>query len=267
MRLNVYSMEQGPLLHIRYMGCNRLPDTVRIVPTVRSSYIIHYVTKGRGYYNGTPVAAGQGFLIYPGHTEAYWADPSDPWELLWIVSEDPNIEKLFPFYCADAQTQVFFYDFIPAVRHICDALQMLSSKVVSSAVLLELFLGLYKYHDRATARKQDRPKADIYAEFAMRYMHDHYASPISVLEIAELLGVSQPYLFRIFKTATGKAPKQYLNDYRILQAKKLLTETAMPITEIAESVGYADALAFSKFFSSKTGTSPRAYRQAAFHKP
>ena len=144
---------------------------------------------------------------------------------------------------------------------------MLSSKVVSSAVLLELFLGLYKYHDRATARKQDRPKADIYAEFAMRYMHDHYASPISVLEIAQLLGVSQPYLFRIFKNATGKAPKQYLNDYRILQAKKLLTETAMPITEIAESVGYADALAFSKFFSSKTGTSPRAYRQAAFHKP
>lgn len=267
MRLNVYAMEQGPLLHIRYMGCNRLPDTVRIVPTVRNSYIIHYVTKGQGYYNGTPVATGQGFLIYPGHAASYWADPNDPWELLWIVSEDPNMEKLFPSYNADPHTQVFSYDFIPAVRHMCDALEMLSTKVVSATALLELFLGLYKYHDKANAVKQHRPKADVYGEFAVRYIHDHYASPISVLEIAQLLGVSQPYLFRIFKNATGKAPKQYLNDYRILQAKKLLTETAMPITEIAGSVGYADALAFSKFFSAKTGLSPRSYRYAAFGKP
>ena len=263
MRLNVYSMEQGPLLHIRYMGCNRLPDTVRIVPTLRNSYIIHYVTKGRGYYNGTPVCAGQGFLIYPGHTEAYWADPQDPWELLWIVSEDPNMEKLFPAYCADPHTQVFSYGFIPAVRRMCDALELLSAKIVSPVVLLELFLGLYKYHSSGNTAKQERPKGDIYAQFAVDYIHDNYASPITVLEIADLLGVSQPYLFRIFKAATGKAPKQYLNDYRILQAKKLLTETALPVAEIARSVGYADPLAFSKFFAIKAGMSPRAYRHAS----
>lgn len=80
------------------------------------------------------------------------------------------------------------------------------------------------------------------------------------MTIQELLGVSQPYLFRIFKEATGKAPKQYLNDYRLLQAKKLLTTTALSITEIANSVGYADVLTFSRFFSSKEGCSPRAYR-------
>ena len=266
MRLNVYSMEQGPLLHIRYMGCNRLPDTVRVMPTVRTSYIIHYVTKGRGYYNGTLVAAGQGFLIYPGHTASYWADPNDPWELLWIVSEDPNMEKLFPSYRADPTTQVFSFDFIPAVRHMCDTLEMLGTKVVSAAVLLELFLGLYKYHDSITDATQTRPKGDIYADFAVRYIHDNFTNPITVLEIADLLGVSQPYLFRIFKNATGKAPKQYLNDYRLLQAKKLLTETSMSITEIARSVGYEDVLAFSKFFSAKTGTSPRSYRLTAFQK-
>ena len=43
-------------------------------------------------------------------------------------------------------------------------------------------------------------------------------------------------------------------------AKKLLTETDMSITEIANSVGYSDALAFSKAFSSKEKLSPQKYR-------
>jgi len=261
--INIYSAGETPLLRIRYMGCNRLPNTVNIGPMLRNSYIVHYVVRGRGFYNGVPVGTGMGFLIYPGHVEEYYADREDPWELLWVVSEDENMGKMFLAYDADPVTQVFRYCFCPAVIRVRDAMRMMTERVVSPAALLEMFLSVYKYHERSSLTDSSRPQGEVCAEFAVRYIHDNYQSQITVQELAELLNVSQPYLFRVFRQMTGKSPKQYLNDYRILQAKRLLTETAMTVTEVAGSVGYYDALAFSRFFSLKVGCSPRSYRNSS----
>ncbi len=265
MTVNVYTRGDTPLLRIRCMGCNRLPKTVNVAPMLRNSYIVHYVVKGRGFYNGSPVEKGQGFLIYPGHIVDYHADPRDPWELLWVVSEDENMEKLFPSYRADPVTQIFSYDFVPAVSGVMDALALLGQTVQRPSVVLELFLRIWNHHDRDPLRGTAQSKAQTYVEFALDHIHANYHSPVTIKELSELLGVSQPYLFRIFQAVTGKSPKTYLGDYRLQQAKKLLAETHLTIAEVASSVGYTDALAFSRFFSEKEGVSPRAWRQAVPH--
>lgn len=54
--------------------------------------------------------------------------------------------------------------------------------------------------------------------------------------------------------------KEYITHNKINRAKKLLIETNMSITEIADSVGYSHVLAFSKAFSSKEKVSPQKYR-------
>lgn len=261
MKVNVYSAGQTPLLHIRYMGCSRPPSQVNVAPMLRNSYIIHYVTGGRGFYNGTPVEKGQGFLIVPGHIQEYHSDPNDPWELLWIVSEDPAMELVFSTFDPDPGTGIFSFDYISAVRHAGDTMLLMPRRVVGCSELLELFLGIYKYHGQPALRKPDLPQSENYVDFVLQYFHLNYHGPISIGELAELLGISQPYLFRIFKTATGKSPKQYLSDYRFLQAKKLLRETTLSIGQVAASVGYLDALAFSKFFALHQGVSPQKYRQ------
>lgn len=257
MNVNIYGAGQNPLLHIRYMGCNRHPYQVNIGPMLRNSYIIHYVTRGRGYYNGNPVETGQGFLITPGHIEEYRADPDEPWELLWIVSEDGAMERLFETFASDPATGIFSYDYVGAARRVGDAMLLMPGRVVSSAELLELFLGIYK-HQEHSQRQQSREES--YVGFALHYIHMNYQNPVTVGELTELLGISQPYLFRIFKAATGKSPKAYLGDYRLLQAKKLLLETRLSVTEVAASVGYGDVLAFSKFFRARQGISPQHYR-------
>ena len=260
MNVNVFSTGSSPLLHIRYMGCNRKPHLVNIGPMLRNSYIIHYVFGGRGYYNGNLVEAGQGFLIKPGQIVAYHADPQDPWELLWIVSEDPDMQTLFLSYDAVPETGIFSYDYPAAVRHCADALCLLPRRVVGTAELLELFLRVYK-HQQPAFRGPEQSQMRSYVGFALDYIHMNYQSPVTVQELTHLLGVSQPYLFRIFKAQTGKSPKQYLGDYRLLQAEKLLMETELSIAEVAASVGYADPLAFSKFFSGRQGCAPQHYRQ------
>jgi len=259
--INIFSNGQLPLLHIRYMGCNFLPDTVNIGPMLRNSYIVHYVISGRGYYNQKPVETGQGFLMVPGRIEEYHADPADPWELVWVVSEDPAMEMLFQTFHADPETQIFSYDFVPAVRQTAEAMSLLPHRVVSCSELLALFLQLFQHQDPTDLPTCSNSRAQTYVDFSLDYIQKNYQNPISVQALADLLGISQPYLFRIFKQATGKSPKQYLNDYRLLQAKKLLSETSMTVTEIANSVGYSDIMTFSRFFSAKEACSPKAYRQ------
>jgi len=261
MNVNVFSAGRTPLLHIHYMGCSRQPHQVNVGPMLRNSYIIHYVTGGRGFYNGRPVETGQGFLMWPGHIEEYHADPTDPWELLWVVSEDEAMAQLFPAFCADPETGVFSYDYVDAVAHTAQTLRMMPQRLVSCTELLELFLSVYKHHDRSVLQQNEKSRAQSYVEFALEHIHMNYQRGVTVQELTQLLGVSQPYLFRIFKANTGRSPKQYLTDCRLLQAKKLLRETAMSVTEIAASVGYGDVLTFSRFFSRREKKSPLRYRR------
>ena len=262
MNVNIFSAGTSPLLHIRYMGSNRKTHLVNIGPMLRSSYIIHYVLSGRGYYNGNPVEQGQGFLILPGSVEEYHADRSDPWELLWVVSEDERMEKVFPAFGADPETGIFSYDFVAEAWQTADSLFLMPRQVVGGTRLLTLFLSVYQHHERPALSDGENSRMEKYVDFALEYIHRNFAGPITVGELTRLLGISQPYLFRIFRAATGKSPKQYLGDYRLLQAKKLLTETELSITEVASSVGYGDSLTFSRFFSQREGVCPQQYRKS-----
>ncbi|MDV4744436.1 helix-turn-helix domain-containing protein [Enterococcus faecium] len=63
------------------------------------------------------------------------------------------------------------------------------------------------------------------------------------------------------KEEIGVSPKKYLTNLKINKAKKLLTESDDPINLIAGSVGFADALSFSKFFRKELGLSPTEFRK------
>ena len=69
-------------------------------------------------------------------------------------------------------------------------------------------------------------------------------------------------LFNIFKQNLNLAPKEYLLQYRMDKAKEFLEETTDPIQDIALSVGYNDALAFSEMFRHIVGVSPSQYRKS-----
>ena len=60
--------------------------------------------------------------------------------------------------------------------------------------------------------------------------------------------------------------KQYIIDRKLTIAKKMLNKTDMSITQIANSLGYNDPLAFSKLFSLNIGVSPRKYKTNSIEK-
>lgn len=92
-------------------------------------------------------------------------------------------------------------------------------------------------------------------EEVLKYIESDYAQNIGVNDIADKLNIDRSYLFRLFKAVTGTSLKNYLLNYRMKKACDLLTHTDYPVSVIARSVGYEDALYFSRLFRSKRGIS------------
>lgn len=97
---------------------------------------------------------------------------------------------------------------------------------------------------------------------ALVYIQQHYAHALSRAEVAAAVGVSEDYLSRIFNKETGVSPWEYLNLFRVQQAKQLLRTSKREITWIAAQVGYDDPAYFSRVFQKIAGCSPREYRTA-----
>ena len=95
-----------------------------------------------------------------------------------------------------------------------------------------------------------------------KYLADNYASDWDLSELAALFYINSSYLSHIFKKKTGKTLSMYIEDLRIQNACTLLSNTDLPIGEIAAAVGYSDPNYFAKRFRKKVGTSPASYRKA-----
>ena len=102
--------------------------------------------------------------------------------------------------------------------------------------------------------------ADDYFNFSIHYIQANLHTKITIEKLTELLGISQPYLYSIFKKNTGLSPKQYIDEMRFEKAKRLLLESNLSISQIASSTGFPDSLSFSKFFTQKEKICPTKYR-------
>jgi len=96
---------------------------------------------------------------------------------------------------------------------------------------------------------------------AIEFMHDNYASGLSLEEIASAAYLSEYHFARLFKEIIGVTPHVYLANLRLERARRLLIETELAISEVASMVGYHSQSHFTKIFKSTTGVTPRAYRE------
>lgn len=93
------------------------------------------------------------------------------------------------------------------------------------------------------------------------YINNNYDDEISLSKISELFHISPGHFSKTFKRETGLAFSDYLNNVRIKEARKLLYNTHMTISEIAFSVGYNSSTHFGRIFKDIVGTSPLAYKK------
>lgn len=88
----------------------------------------------------------------------------------------------------------------------------------------------------------------------------HFAANLTASDYASRLNITPHHLNLVCKNVTGKTTTELIRARSILEAKRLLTFTDLPVSEIAAALGYYDFSYFGKIFKAETGGPPSWYR-------
>jgi AraC-like DNA-binding protein len=94
---------------------------------------------------------------------------------------------------------------------------------------------------------------------AIAYMREDLSRPLAVSELADVVAMSQSNFAHLFKSATGVSPHRFVKRLRLDQARVLLVEEGLTVTEAATQVGYSSLSHFINEFKRHFGVTPRAY--------
>lgn len=93
-----------------------------------------------------------------------------------------------------------------------------------------------------------------------KYIEQHYNEDISIKKMADICGISQSHFMKFFKENIGTSFIDYLNDYRLITATRLLNSNSS-ITEISILCGFNNISYFNRLFKKKYSMSPRQFKK------
>ncbi|MBR7132312.1 MAG: helix-turn-helix transcriptional regulator [Clostridia bacterium] len=136
--------------------------------------------------------------------------------------------------------------------HPFGADQMLKLKL--EMFLIELIRSTEASIPRAKSSSASKKTGDI-----SNYINTHYTEKITLDNLCFIFGTNKTTLCKNFKEAYGTTVFNYINTLRIKEAKKLMREGELSLTEISQKVGYSSIHYFSKTFKSYERQSPKDY--------
>lgn len=87
------------------------------------------------------------------------------------------------------------------------------------------------------------------------------ADPPSIRQLAKEVGTSSKRLTQAFKHCAGLTVKEYLREQRMKEARKLLTQSSIPIREVALAIGFTSSANFSTAFKARFAITPSRFRR------
>lgn len=192
-----------------------------------------------------------------------------PWVYTWLAFTGEQVEPILARTRLTPEQPVFPMD-IKIMPDMYNQLTMVSDKEPGSdlkikALMYEFFSMLTETVPLSVPASSSPNRRDTYIVQGMEYIHAHYHEQVSIEQLASFVRLDRKYFSAIFKESVGMTPQQYLLQYRMNKACELLRKGQFNVGEVAQSVGYSDALLFSRMFKKIIGTAPKHYRQQTRH--
>ncbi len=134
------------------------------------------------------------------------------------------------------------------------AQKMIFYREKASAMLKDLLIDIHRL-----SQKTDKSTADA-VETVIAYLHENFSKKISNEQLAAIVGYHEYHLNRLFVRDTGKTLHRYVLTMRISEAKRLLTNTEMSLSDIADAAGFSSNTHFAGCFKKMVGQSPSEYK-------
>ncbi len=195
---------------------------------------------------------------------AHWADPTNPWELLWIRADGAGLEATRELLGAN-EDPIFCGSFARETRACLEEiLELMAGPAflretrvpVVFARLVAALRGARQQSLRSGARTV-LPEIETVINRMALYPHRRWTAA----ELAKLAHMSVPRFYRSFRQITGSAPIDWLRRERLNLAKRRLIESDDPIKTVADQAGYQSPYFFSRDFKRVIGQSPTEFRR------
>ena len=127
----------------------------------------------------------------------------------------------------------------------------------------EIHQHLYQLSRELLTDQPQLPAIDPQFSEILEYIDLHASEKLRLEDVADSLGYNRNYICHLFQKHIGQTYVQYLTQRRLENARRLLTDTALPIAEIALRCGFSDNTYFNRVFKRATNRTPAEYRRGA----
>lgn len=249
-----------------------------------SFYHIVLFTKGGGTHSidfkQFPVAPGQIYFMKPGQVHSWSFEGATDG---YVINFS---EHLFDNFLANGRyiDQFLFFQGLaeegvinlqPDVRTEAEAI---AEKIIAEALnhsahtpdllkvyFLELFMGV----DRSIAKHSpgaDKPHNQLLLHNFRKLVDTHYAEKRLPKEYAAMLYITPNHLNALCKDLLGTSAGEIIRNRILLEAKRLLINADISISEIAATLNFTDNSHFTRFFKKHTTLTPEEFRRSSFNK-
>lgn len=251
-------------------------------PHRHSFYHLVLFTKGKGTHSIDFTTYGvrlfQVYFMIPGQVhswhfeanmEGYIINFSDNFFKPFLLN--PHYLDRFPFFSGISEEGVCQLpgDIHQEVTHLLESIlvQGANGQKLPTDMLRVLLLQLFMLIDQSMAAHNNKaiPQQKLILLRGFRRLIDtHYRSTRLPKEYADMLYVTPNHLNALCQDLLGKTAGELIRDRVLLEAKRLLTNARMTVTEIAYELNFQDNSYFNRFFKKYTGTTPDEFRKQ-FH--
>ncbi|MDC7241160.1 MAG: helix-turn-helix domain-containing protein, partial [Spirochaetales bacterium] len=123
-------------------------------------------------------------------------------------------------------------------------------------------ISILTEHFQTEPKPDQRSKKDLLRlNRILKYINNHYTSNLSLSELAEMEGITVPYLSTYFKKCMGVTFSEYNNEVKLMNAVEDMLSSSEPISTISSRHGFNDPHSFIRSFKKRYKTLPSAYRE------
>ena len=209
------------------------------------------------------INAGDHFFLPKNRPHTYYPE-EELWDVRWIAFEgrvcdeilvrfgmtepivitapdETTMEKTFDRMVISQENDFLYCD------HTC------------SGLVYDYLIEFHRLMDANADRARSRQISMLLP--VLRFMHDNFRSDISMTQLSDIMGVTPQHFCRVFKKTMNVRPNEFLTRIRLDEAKRLLNEKDVSVSEAAVRSGFRDAGYFSTVFRKHEGISPAQYKK------
>ncbi len=231
--------------------------------------VVMVCTDGAGWVevdgqNPERVESGDAVVLAPRIRHRYQADRQNPWTIWWahVIGEDAD-DFVAAIVKDGAGSVVRLLDVYSAVQSLEEAVGALEEDETMPMLVIAAGAAWRVLAQITASRMQGAGPANDRIRQVQEYLRNNLDTTFSVPELAAMAGLSTSHFSALFRASAATSVMEYLKRLRSARARELLLTTELPVAQVANAVGYEDALYFSRQFRAVNGVSPTQFRRQA----